>query len=227
MMKEGKHVKHFGVNLIKKKYSFYLTREEFALINTKPSLPIFKELIDKNAYIDDIGSEYKKEWCEEYRELCLKNYDLNMKYFKSLNKTDFENAITNFLNKYKGFRSVENLSDFDGICGYYIMVLDKYKQVYIGKSENIKRRILSHWSSTKAFDRTLFPMYAVETSCFSIDFFRALDTTRIFVWERELSDRIESKLVKDFPKKYCTNHIGGDASTAIEALITLNMRNLK
>lgn len=93
-----------------------------------------------------------------------------MKYFKSLNKTDFENAITNFLNKYKGFRSVENLSDFDGICGYYIMVLDKYKQVYIGKSENIKRRILSHWSSTKAFDRTLFPMYAVETSCFSIDF---------------------------------------------------------
>ena len=72
-----------------------------------------------------------------------------------------------------------------------MMVLDKYKQAYIGKSDNIEQRIRHHWSQNKSFDRTLFPMYAVEKSVFSIDFFRALDTTRIYVWKRGLWDGIE------------------------------------
>lgn len=218
-------MEHFGLKLIKRKYSFNLLREEFALINTKPSLPMFENLIKNNAYTDDSGSEYRKEWCEEYRQLCLSNYDLNMKYFNLLDSTDFNNAVTEFLNKYNKFCKVENLLDYNEVTGYYMMILDEYKQVYIGKSDNIKRRIQQHWSSTKEFDRTLLPMYAVSSSCFSIDFFRALDTTRIFVWKRNLSDGIESKLVEDFPKQYCTNRIGGDISIGIEALATLNKRN--
>lgn len=82
-----------------------------------------------------------------------------------------------------------------------MMILDEYKLVYIGKSDNIKKRIQQHWSATKSFDCTLFPMYAVTTSCFSIDFFRALDTTRILIWERNLSDMVEQKLIDDLPKK--------------------------
>ena len=69
-------------------------------------------------------------------------------------------------------------------------------------------------------------MYAVMQSCFSIDFFRALDITRIFVWKRNLSDGIEVKLIECFSEKYSINRIGGDISTAIGALATINKRNL-
>lgn len=220
-------MEHFGIRLIQRKYSFKLNREEFALINTKPSLPMFESLIKKEAYTDESGSQYREDWCEKYRELCLQNYDLNIKFFNLLDYEDFNNAIALFLKKYKKFQKVENLKMYDGISGYYMMVLDEYKQVYIGKSDNIKRRIQQHWSSTKPFDRVLFPMYAVTTSCFSIDFFRPLDTTRIFVWERALSDEVEKNLIADFPKRYCTNRIGGDISSGIEALATLNRREFQ
>ena len=70
-------------------------------------------------------------------------------------------------------------------------------------------------------------MYAVTTSCFSIDFFRALDTTRIFAWERDLSDGVEKNLIAVFPERYRTNRIGGDISSGIEALATLNRREFQ
>lgn len=220
-------MEHFGIKLIHRKYSFKLNREEFALISTKPSLPMFENLIKREAYTDDSGSEYREDWCKKYRELCLQNYDLNIKYFNLLDYADFNSAITSFLKKHKKFQQVENLKVYDSISGYYMMILDEYKQVYIGKSDDIKRRIQQHWSSTKPFDRILFPMYAVTTSCFSIDFFRALDTTRIFVWKRDLSDGVEKNLIADFPEKYSTNRIGGDISSGIEALTTLNRREFQ
>lgn len=219
-------MEHFGTKLIKRKYSFKLNREEFALINTKPSLPMFESLIKKEAYTDALGSQYREDWCEEYRKLCLQNYDLNIKFFENLDYTDFDYNITKFLKKYKKFQKVENLKEYIGVSGYYLMILDEYKQAYIGKSNDIKRRIQQHWSSIKPFDRVLCPMYSVTTSCFSIDFFRALDTTRIFVWERDLSDEVEKNLIADFPERYYTNRIGGDISSEIEALATLNRREL-
>lgn len=220
-------MEHFGIKLIQRKHSFKLNREEFALISTKPSLPMFESLIKKEAYTDESGSQYREDWCEKYRELCLQNYDLNIKFFSLLDYADFNNAITLFLKNNKEFQKVENLKIYDGISGYYMMILDEYKQVYIGKSNDIKRRIQQHWSSTKSFDRILYPMYAVTTSCFSIDFFRALDTTRIFAWERDLSDGVEKNLIAVFPERYRTNRIGGDISSGIEALATLNRREFQ
>lgn len=163
-------MEHFGVKLIDKGKSFILTKEEFALINTKPSLPFFQELAEENAYADASGSAYREEWCKEYRELCLQNYDLNMKFFSMLDHAEFEEALRTFLNQFSKFNEVVDLNTYSGIEGYYIIVLDKYKQVYIGKTEDIKRRIMQHWTKTKQFDRTLLPMYAYEKSCFSIDF---------------------------------------------------------
>lgn len=66
-------------------------------------------------------------------------------------------------------------------------------------------------------------MYNVK-SCFSIDFFRALDTTRIYVWKREVEDGVEAELISNFPKDYCTNRIGGDIVNGIESIATLNER---
>ena len=84
-----------------------------------------------------------------------------MKYFAKLDSIEFNKILNDFLEKYNKFKEVENLWDYDYVSGYYLMVLDEYKQVYIGKSEDIKRRIQSHWTAIKPFDRTLFPMYAV------------------------------------------------------------------
>ena len=64
---------HFGINIVKRKYSLELQREEFALISTKPSLPVFEMLIRDNAYTNNDATEYSVSWCERYRKLCLEN----------------------------------------------------------------------------------------------------------------------------------------------------------
>ena len=219
-------MEHFGVKLINRGKGFHLTRDGFAPINTKPSLPYFKSLAERNAYADEHGGAYSESWCAEYREVCLKNFDLNMEYFSKLDKAAFDAALSSFLSQYKRFVEVTNLNDFDGVEGFYIMVLDEYKQVYIGKTGDIRKRILKHWSNTKPFDRTLFPMYARDKSSFSIDFFRALDTTRIYVWKKKMSDGTEAELISNFPTQFCTNRIGGDITNALQAIGTMKKRQL-
>ena len=219
-------MEHFGVRLIGKGKGFHLTRDGFATINTKPSLPYFASLSERDAYANEDGTAYSERWCTEYREVCLKNFDLNMAYFSTLDKTTFDAALTAFLSKYKRFVEVSNLNDFAGTEGFYIMVLDEYKQVYIGKSQDVKKRILKHWSTTKPFDRTLFPMYDWKGSIFSIDFFQALDTTRIYVWKKKVSDGIEADLISNFPSQFCANRIGGDVTDALQAITTMNQRQL-
>ncbi len=217
---------HFGLKIVKVKYSLNINREEFAPITTKPSLPPFKMLIDKKAYTDDTYSEYNMDWCQEYRKLCLENYDLNMHYFDMLDQEKFNNELNEYLARHKQFKSVTDLSPYDGVEGFYIMVLDEYRQIYIGKSVNILKRIRQHWNKTKPLDRVLFPMYDVKKSCFSIDFFRALDTTRIYAWQHKITEGTERKLIEDFPKEYSTNRIDGDVTTAIEAVATMRQREL-
>ena len=141
-----------------------------------------------------------------------------------LDKIEFNKVLNSFLLHYNDFDEVFNLSKYSKAEGYYIMVLDEYKQVYIGKTNDIKKRIMRHWSQTKPFDRTLFPMYAYNESCFSIDFFRALDTTRIFVWKHKLTNGIEEELISNFPSKFCTNRIGGNITNAIQAIAATNKR---
>lgn len=220
-------MEHFGIKLINRGKSFEINREEFAIPNSYPSLPYMPSLAEKGYYdIDDDGFCYTDEWCKEYQDLCLKNFDLNMDYFSSLDSTEFNNALNSYLSLYKRFIEVENLNDLERVEGYYIMVLDKYKQIYIGKSTDIKKRIRQHWTKTKPFDRILFPMNAWKTSVISIDSFRILDTTRIFIWKKKISDGVERRLIKDFPAKFRTNRIGGDVNTGLEALATMNGRKL-
>ena len=219
-------MEHFGVKLLNRGKAFKLNRDEFALVDTRPSLPFFKSLVKYNAYVDELGTSYREEWCTEYRELCLENYDLNMQYFSMIDTEQFNRSLESFFEQYKRFKEVFDLNEYSAVEGYYIMVLDEYKQVYIGKTKDIKKRIMRHWSNTIGFDCILLPMYAYKTSCFSIDFFRALDTTRIFAWKKRVTDGMERKMIRDFPSEFCTNRIGGDVTNMIEALGTINKRNL-
>lgn len=165
---------------------------------------------------------YSDEWVEKHYKDCMKNFDLNMKYFESLDYNDFDKKLELFVKKNK-FIEANNLDDLV-ISGIYILVLDKYKQVYIGKSDNIRKRILKHWSGKKEFDRLIFGR--VEDSIISIDSFGALDTTRIFYKKINSCFELyssEEKYVNKFNKKYLLNRVGG----GINAEDDEQLRNLK
>lgn len=223
-------MEHFGITVRAGKYGLKLNRENYAIINNKSSFST-KLIRSENAYADENGKYYTDEWCLAYRELCLKNFDLNMQFFSSLNHNEFRHEIMNFLQKNKGFVEVTDLNEYQEISGYYLMILDKYCQVYVGTTNNIKRRIQQHWTNTKSFDRLFFPMYAVETSAFSIDSFRALDTTQIFAYKTQNTYSIEDDYINTFSSKFITNRIGGgklDTSLLgiLQIVNTINAKNL-
>ena len=99
----------------------------------------------KNVTIDNYQKIYKnhidESFVDEQKKRIKYNYELNLKYFDSLKVEEFNEYLTKFTKKNK-FEEVFDLNKYENIPGIYIMVLDNYKQVYIGISEsNIKKRI--------------------------------------------------------------------------------------
>ena len=91
------------------------------------------------------------DFIEEQTKRIKYNYELNMKYFNSLDNKEFNNYLSDFMSKNK-FKEVFNLKEYRRVPGIYVLVLDKYKQAYIGISDSangIKGRILQHWSRKK------------------------------------------------------------------------------
>lgn len=189
-------VNHFGINIREKSDGLKLTRENYIKASNKSS---FRK-----------GKVYSDLYIDKHTENCLFNFDLNMQYFHSLPKKKFDKEIKKFIRKNRKkneFTEVRNLSLFDGVAGYYIMVLDEYKQVYIGRSVNIKNRIQSHWSRQMPFDRLIFGKK--EDSILSIDSFRAYDTTRIFVYTSKELELHEDTFINTFDKIFLLNRTGG------------------
>ncbi len=134
------------------------------------------------------------------------NYDLNMEYFKSLDFDDFNKYISKQCKKHK-FVECFDLNMLKDISGVYMMVLDEYKQVYIGISNNIKQRIKGHWNNQKSLERLIFG--DICSSILSIDSFGALDTTRIFYIKTFSTYKKEEEIVKAFDSKYMLNRTAG------------------
>ena len=81
----------------------------------------------------------------------MKNYDLNMSYFSRLDFDEFNKFLLKFVKKHR-LIEIDDLGILSGKAGVYMLVLDKYKQAYIGISDSangIKGRILQHWSRKK------------------------------------------------------------------------------
>ena len=134
-----------------------------------------------------------------------------MEYFNNIDKNEFNTALNKLLKKNKGFVEVKDLELYNKVSGLYIMVLDKYKQIYIGQSNDLKGRIVKHWKQKKRFDRLMFGN--VENSILSIDSFEVLDTSRIFINEYDgdlyTLDQKEKKLTKSISNKYLLNRTEG------------------
>lgn len=102
--------------------------------------------------------------------------------------------------------------------------------------EVLKKRIRQHWTKRKVFDRLLFPISNVNKSIISIDSFRALDTTRIFVYKTNNLYSYEDDFIWQIPITYLCNRITGGRIVdkdgniiggLIEAIGMIKTRNLK
>ncbi|MDN4067649.1 hypothetical protein QYF50_07050 [Paenibacillus vini] len=182
---------HFGIKLHNKEGGHKLTADNYVR--------------DKD--IDPSSEESKIKL-----KKVMTRFDLNMRYFKSLSWDKFDEELSKFVIS-NNFYIIDDLNCVEGIAGYYVMVLDEYRQVYIGVSgrrHGIKRRIPQHWSRQIPLDR----LGAECSGSLAIDSFRALDTTRIFVRpdyedsffeDYTLNEFLEGRLVAKFPLDYCLN----------------------
>jgi hypothetical protein len=145
-----------------------------------------------------------------------------MKRFESIPRERFEGVLSFLLNA-APFQTIEDLTRCN--CrGIYIMVLDQYKQIYIGKAKNIKDRIKQHWYNKIHFDRLLFG--TIESSILSIDSFGPLDTTRIFILPIQTDiDEVEEGFVNSINSIYLLNRINGGQSSPLIALLTRKTRS--
>lgn len=182
-------IKHFNVNIVEKETN----------------------KLNKTSYLDLKYKDRSDDFIKEQRKRIEYNYDLNMKYFDSLDFHKFNKYLDKFVQK-KKFIEIKDLSKYKGIAGIYMLVLDNYKQVYIGISESgIEKRIRTHWSTKKSSDKLIFGQ--AFNSILSIDSFGALDTTRIFVKTDVNLYYCENKYVNEFDSKYLLNRtIGGIGS---------------
>lgn len=225
----NKYFEHFKVKLLVTKYN-KLSKENYCTIPTnieydhKKIIESCQEFYEKNGRYPLLASsyyyefpndvflnknEYNPKYLEDKYNDIIENFELNMFYFNKLEQNKFNKTLEKFLKKNK-LVECNDLNDVKEVKGVYILVLDEYKQVYIGKAENIKRRIMSHWSSKKPFCRLLFGDKT--NSIISIDSFGALDTTRIFYKKVKYYldiDKVEKKLVEDFDDAYLLNRAGG------------------
>jgi len=200
---------HFGEIVQGVKYPLKLTREVYGTINNRNSFSktdLFKPQITFNpdVYVDESCKIYTDEWCRKHLKRALENYDLNMEFFASLSNDEFENQIQ-LLDDF-GFSHIQNLIEVDRVSGMYVMVLSQYKQMYIGRSNNIRNRIKTHWGVKKQFDRLIFG--TVNTSRISVDSFRALDTTDILV-APFFAENDEQDIVSQIDSRFLLNRIAG------------------
>ena len=169
------------------------------------------------------GKIYSQLWCNKKLKDVKRNYDINMKYFSSLSKEEFNSALNAGLKKLKNFHEIYDLNKFWYKPGYYILVLGDYKQIYIGTTDNIANRIKQHWIKKKPFDRLIFPSRAITTSKLSIDAFGALDTSRIFIYQTKKTYEYEDKFILAFPLKFVLNRVDG----GINPSMVLHSENLE
>lgn len=149
------------------------------------------------------------------------NFDLSMSYFASLNVEEFEEALGHVLAKGRTFKPVQSLKDWDGVAGAYVMVFDEYRQFYVGKADDIRRRIKQHWGARKHFDRLIYG--TKYDSIFPADELRALDTTRIFAARSRNPFAVEQRAEKAADQRFCLNRMNGGSPSPM--MLMLNALN--
>jgi len=197
-------IEHFGLKIGDSEIGYKLTRENYARINKKSTF--------------ETGKIYDEDFCRNHAINCLINFDYNMAYFKSLNVKKFNSEIDKFLKRNPQFKPVQNLNEYKNKPGFYLMVLDDYCQAYLGGSKDVHRRIHDHWIKQKPFDRLIF--VSIDTSIISIDSFRPLDTTRLYVFMIDDTYTYEDRYIGSVKSMFmCNRTIGGRLEGGLQEAI--------
>lgn len=182
---------HFGVEFKESKYNYMLTRDTY--------IPNLTESIKKL---------YTEKELKNYIQACYKNYDLNIRFFNNLDPNKFNEHFNSFLAQHKEFKQIYDLNEIKNQKGYYILVLDNYKQLYLGTSNsNIYKRVRKHMSDNQPFDRLIWTDW--DKSKLSINSFRPLDITRIYVYLTEEAFYLEDFYINCFKDEYILNRTMG------------------
>ena len=166
---------------------------------------------------------YTEEKYNEYYKDALLNYDINMRKFCKITQEEFQNYLSNYITtlQQKGIEVNKIYELKDITCsGVYLMILGKYKQIYIGASKNMAERIKQHWVRKKPIDRLVFG--SIEHSKISIECYKALDTTEIYAVKTKNDTeafKIEHTIIELADEKYVMNRIEGGRPDNFEGLI--------
>lgn len=220
---------HFGLKVRgSRDLGLRMSRDTYARINKRSSAPRphGDDAPELSGALDSVSDDPERrivfdEWCAAHQKRALTNFDLNMAHFASLDHGEFEQALQHAISGRRKLDEVTDLTLWDGVPGLYIMVLDEYRQAYVGATDQpggIMARIKQHWAGTIPFDRLIWG--GVESSILSIDSFRALDTTRIFAAKTSSSFDGENTLLDRFPPKFMLNRtIGGKNAVNLAGLL--------
>lgn len=211
-------IEHLGDTLRDSKFGFRMTRAMYGYPSRAPHNKIRRDQVSEAfwadvawAYRDDEHTRLSDAYLLVQRDEALRNYDLSMAYFASLDATEFEGALQHVLTKARTLKQVEHLPDWNDAEGVYIMVFDDYKQFYVGRSDNIRERIKQHWAGRKSFDRLVFG--GLYSSILPVDELRALDNTRIFAARSRNQWALEERTEAAADPRFCLNRMaGGDAN---------------
>ena len=196
---------HFGIRFNEDITPKYMTKDNFAVVKQNEKYPL-----------NDIAINGAKN-----------NYDLNIEYFNKLDQNEFNHSVDELLSS-QTFLSVEDLDILEDKKGIYVLVLDNYKQIYIGQtSSDLKKRIVKHLK----YKTTFRDVPKVHKDTLPIDAFKPMDITRIFVIlaKRQFQlNELESELIANFPSKFLLNKtIGGKANSYLDLAIRLTIGRIK
>lgn len=125
--------------------------------------------------------------------------------------SEFQKIIAKLKGKYRKLEVITDLEKYDNCTGVYILILRQYNTCYVGKSNNIRKRIKEHWSTSRGFDIK------------GIDTFKVGDTSEILFYKCSSykMDEIEEKFIVNIPMQYTLNWVkGGEMSIQEESFFT-------
>lgn len=165
------------------------------LVYSKLNEKQFKEeYVNETLKIKKNDEDYiNQEKCDK----AIENLHRNLNFFVSLDDSAFNKELSRIAQKYH-FKEVNDISSYKNCL--YILVIDEYKQFYVGKCVGgLKNRTRKHWNA-KIIPYRQFWDGGCMYSRLKIDNFKMLDTTRIFVSDEIEQIILENKEIAENPK---------------------------
>lgn len=119
---------------------------------------------------------------------------------------EFNRTLDDFMLHDGEYARIHDLNGYAGIPGIYICVVDDYNSCYIGRANDIGKRVRQHWVNNSYFTGHGF------------DLFNSYDTTRVFAkrvenYEDQCKEEIEAIRAL---RKFSMNILSGELSYMLE-----------